>query len=59
VKEYWIVDADKELLTVLRRRGRRWVEHTYGPAEEYRTRLLPGFEFRCDLVFAAARAAED
>jgi Uma2 family endonuclease len=59
VREYWIVDADREVFTVLRRRGQRWIESTYGPADVYRTRLLPGFEFRCDLVFAAARSAED
>ncbi len=59
VKEYWIFDAEKEEVLILRRRGKQrvaqWTAKTIRPPETYRTRLLPGFELDCDAVFAAAR----
>ena len=55
VREYWIIDADKEKMLVFRRSGDRWVRRTIRPGEIYRTRLLPGFAFDCGAVFAAAR----
>jgi Uma2 family endonuclease len=57
VSEYWIVDANRQEMTVLRRWGGRWREQIIKPPEVYRTRLLPGFEFACALVFEAAQAA--
>ncbi|HEX5269470.1 MAG TPA: Uma2 family endonuclease [Gemmataceae bacterium] len=57
VREYWIVDADREEVLVLRRRGGRWTERVLRPPERYATKTLPGFEFDCASVFAAARAA--
>ena len=58
VREYWIVDAEREEVLVLRRRGKQWLEdRVVKPPEIYRTRLLPGFEFDCARVFAAAEAA--
>jgi hypothetical protein len=54
VREYWIIDADKEEVLVLRRRGKRWTERVLGPMDVYQTPLLPGFEFACAPVFAAA-----
>jgi Uma2 family endonuclease len=59
VREYWIVDADKEEMLVLRRWGKRWVERVIRPPELYRTRLLPDFAFDCAQVFEAANAAGD
>jgi hypothetical protein len=56
VTEYWILDADREVLLVLRRSGNEWTERTIRPPKIYRTRVLPGFEFDCALVFEAARA---
>lgn len=44
VREYWIIDRFRRLLTVYHRRGERWVKRTVGEAETYRTPLLPGFE---------------
>lgn len=58
VLEYWIVDAQRREVLVLRRRGGKWVEKTLGPTETYCTRLLPGFEFRCASVFEAADSAD-
>lgn len=56
IREYWIFNAETEEMLVLRRWGGRWREQTIRPGEIYRTRLLPGFEFDCAAVFAAARA---
>jgi Uma2 family endonuclease len=57
VREYWIVDADKGEVLVLRRRGSRWVEQVVRPPEIYQPRLLPGFAFDCARVFQAAEDA--
>jgi Uma2 family endonuclease len=57
VSEYWILDADRREMLVLRRSRGRWVERTIQPPEIYKTRLLPGFEFSCALVFQAADEA--
>jgi hypothetical protein len=59
VKEYWIFDADEpEMLVLIRSRG-KWTERHIRPPRIYRTRLLPGFDFDCSLVFAAADAANN
>ena len=57
VREYWIIDAGREQMLVLRRSGGRWVERVVGSDEKYKSRLLPGFEFDLKLVLEAARAA--
>ncbi|HXG10110.1 MAG TPA: Uma2 family endonuclease [Gemmataceae bacterium] len=57
VREYWIIDADKQQMLVLRRRGGRWTERVVRPPEGYQTRLLPGFEFNLAQVFQAAEEA--
>jgi Uma2 family endonuclease len=57
VREYWIVDADRREVLVLRRSRGRWAERVLRPPQVYTTRLLPGFEFACGLVFEAADAA--
>jgi Uma2 family endonuclease len=56
VQEYWIVDAKREEVRVLRRSGGRWAERIVRPGKVCKTRLLPGFEFSCAAVFKAARA---
>lgn len=59
VKEYWVFDADQsEMLVLVRSRG-KWSERRIRPPKIYRTRLLPGLNFDCGLVFDAANAAED
>jgi len=55
VREYWIIDAAREEMLVLRRSRGEWVERVIRPPEIYRTRLLPGLEFLCAPVFQAAR----
>jgi Uma2 family endonuclease len=59
VKEYWIFDAEREEMLVLRRSGNQWTQRTIRPGKIYRTRLLPGLDFDCAVVFAAARQTED
>lgn len=54
VQEYWILDAQRQEMLVLRRSRGKWTEAVLRPGEVYRTRLLPGFEFDCRLVFEAA-----
>jgi Uma2 family endonuclease len=54
VIEYWISDADRKELIVLRRSRGRWAWRTIRPPDLYRTRLLPGLEFACGSVFDAA-----
>jgi Uma2 family endonuclease len=44
VREYWIVDRFRRMLTVYHRRGARWVKRLVHEDETYRTPLLPGFE---------------
>ena len=56
VREYWVVDAAKQEVLVLRRSRGQWVERRLRPPEVYRTRLLPGFQFDCGRVFQAAQA---
>ena len=59
MREYWVVDADRQEMLVLTRSGKRWKEQLVGRQGVYRTRLLPGFELDLAPVFAAARAAGD
>jgi Uma2 family endonuclease len=57
VREYWIIDAYRRELLVLRRGKVDWTEHHVRPPKLYTTRLLPGFAFDRSLVFQAAEAA--
>jgi hypothetical protein len=59
VHEYWIVDADKEEILVLRRVGGRWRERIVRSPEIYQPGVLPGFQFACEPVFQAAKAAQN
>lgn len=44
VREYWIVDRFRRILTCYHRRGARWAKRVIRETETYRTPLLPGFE---------------
>ncbi len=55
VIEYWILDADKGEMLVMKRWRGRWAEQFVRPPETYRTHLLPGLAFDCGSVFEAAR----
>jgi Uma2 family endonuclease len=57
VLEYWIVDAAKEEVLVLRRSQGKWESEVLKAGAKHQTRLLPGFEFDPAPVFAAAREA--
>lgn len=59
VREYWIIDAEKRQMTVLRRSRGKWSERIVRPGEPYTIRLLPGLEFDCARVFDAAAGAEE
>jgi Uma2 family endonuclease len=55
VKEYWIVDEERNELVALRRSRGRWARSVVRPPAKYATRLLPGFELDVAAVFAAAK----
>jgi Uma2 family endonuclease len=45
IDEYWIVDPQRQLVTVLRRDGERYVAHgEFGRGSRATSELLPGFE---------------
>ena len=54
VKEYWIIDGEIRVMTVLRRSRGRWSETKVGPPDFHRTRLLPGLALPIESVFRAA-----
>ena len=56
--EYWVLDAQRREMLALRRARGQWTERVVSPSEKYTTRLLPGVEFDCEAVFAAADAVE-
>ena len=58
VREYWIFDAKKREMLVLKRVGGRWRDRIVRPPKLYQTRLLPGLRFSCAQVFQAADATE-
>ncbi len=55
VSEYWIVDAAKEQMTVLRRSRGKWAPSIVKPGEMYQTRLLPAFTLDLAPVLNAAK----
>jgi Uma2 family endonuclease len=57
VREYWIIDAEKEEMLALRRSAGRWIERIVRAGQTYKTRLLPGLEFSMKPIFDAARTA--
>jgi Uma2 family endonuclease len=59
VREYWIVNAEKQEMEVFKRSRGQWSEQTLKPPQIYKTRLLPGLEFSCALVFESASRTEN
>ncbi len=53
VKEYWIVDAQRQEVLVLQRRGGQWNEKVLRPGEIYEPPLFPGLRFDCRPVLQA------
>jgi Uma2 family endonuclease len=56
VSEYWIVDTQKQQMTVLRRSRGRWAPTDVKHGETYQSRLLPGFTLDVTAVLDAAKA---
>jgi Uma2 family endonuclease len=59
VLEYWIVNAERGEMMVLRRRGGRWADFSVRPPQTYTTRRLPGLVIDVAAVFEAARAVRE
>ena len=59
VREYWVIDAAKREMLVLRRLGGRWAEHVVREQETHEPRLLPGLRFEFAKVLAAADAVRE
>jgi Uma2 family endonuclease len=55
VSEYWIVDAARQEMTVLRRSRGQWARSVVKPGEAYQTRLLPDFALDVTAVLNAAK----
>jgi Uma2 family endonuclease len=56
IGEYWIIDPEKEQMTVLVLKGQSYREHgVFGPGSEATSLLLPGFAVKVDEVFAAGK----
>jgi Uma2 family endonuclease len=51
VREYWIFDPMKKLITAKTRSGGRWATREIGAGESVMSRELPGFEVRHSDVF--------
>jgi Uma2 family endonuclease len=58
VSEYWIIDAQKREMLVLRLIDEHWEERLVHDGELYASEVLPGFSFNCSSVFAAADAVD-
>ena len=54
VKEYWIVDAQAQKVTLLKRGRSDWSEKELHAGDVCETKLLPGFKLPCQAIFDAA-----
>ena len=57
IKEYWIVDAKREQIVVLRHGKSDWIEKRIGPDGVVTTKLLPGFALPFKAIMEAAAQA--
>jgi Uma2 family endonuclease len=56
IPEYWMVDPEEKVITVLRLEDEDYAEHgRFGPGQVATSRLLPGFTVTVDEVWAAAQ----
>jgi Uma2 family endonuclease len=53
IKEYWIVDAERQEILVLCRTRGKWKETILQAGDTYATKLFPGFELDCSKVLLA------
>lgn len=55
VKEYWLIDAERGQIMVLRRGRNQWSEKTLKRDDVLETKLLPGFRLDCRTILDAGR----
>jgi Uma2 family endonuclease len=58
VKEYWIIDPFRRIMTVCQKRRGKVIERVVKENETYQTDLLPGFELPLTPLLALADAWE-
>ena len=58
VREYWLIDEERDQMIAHKQSGGRWTAKTVRPPGGYATRLLPGFELDLRSVFEAARSVD-
>jgi Uma2 family endonuclease len=59
VKEYWIIDANTQKVTILRRGRTQWIDKELTANDHCETKLLPGFKMPCKAIFDAANEFEE
>jgi hypothetical protein len=59
IKEYWIVDAQRQQVVTLRRGKQGWIETRLGPEDVCTTKLLPSFKLECQAIFAVGAEDEE
>ena len=59
IKEYWIVDAQREQVLLLKRGKSDWIEKTLGPEGVCESKQLPGFKLPCRVIFEAAEDRDE
>jgi Uma2 family endonuclease len=59
VKEYWIIDAIRGRVLVLRRGRNQWIENPLKRGAILESKLLPGFRVPCNDIIDAAGEGED
>ncbi len=58
VREYWIVNAQRQEILVLQRGPDDWTDRVIRRGKNYRCPLLPGFVLKTEPIFAAAGTRE-
>ncbi len=59
IKEYWIIDALAERMTILKRGRSEWNEKELGAGDAIESKLLPGFKLACQAILEAADKARE
>jgi Uma2 family endonuclease len=59
VREYWVIDIARAVITVHRRTRGRWQKQELRAGARYATHLLPGFELLADTLLPGAAAANE
>jgi Uma2 family endonuclease len=59
LQEYWIIDRFRRQMTVVKRKGKKFVDQVIRESEIYTTPLLPGFELPLGKLLAVADALDE